>query len=88
MGPSNCFVTHILQNIFFKYECLLKTILVTNYRQITSHSYPVKKDDSSGARACREILIVAVDKGDNMRNIVIHTALLTEITLIKTLILP
>jgi len=31
---------------------------------------------------------MTVDKGDDMRNILIHTALLTEITLIKTLILP
>lgn len=53
-----------------------------------SLSHPVDEDDSTRAGAGGEVLLTAVEQRHYMLNVFVHTALLTQVQLVQTLLLP
>lgn len=51
-------------------------------------SHPVGEDDSAGAGAGGEVVLAAVDQQHHMLDVLVHAALLAQVQLVQTLLLP
>lgn len=62
--------------------------ICTCFLQCICTLYPVNQDDSSRTRARGEIIVRIIQEWDDRGNVVIYTALFTEVQLVQALLLP